>query len=231
MFVTTLAFALTACGANSDDQKTAQKESKSENHAASMKTKGLVDKDKTVAVVNDEKIKGKQYNSVLKRIQMMSQLSKGKKNKKALTKQAKQQALDTLIGQTLILQDAKKKGYKPSQEKVSSQIEQIKKKYGGEKKLKQKLKKQNLTIDELKTNVAEQLQWSKYMKNEVEPVKVSEKEIKSAYEQYSKQAKKPKKLKELKPMIKKRLEQQKKQQKIAKIIGQLKQKSNIEIKI
>ncbi|HEX6923779.1 MAG TPA: SurA N-terminal domain-containing protein [Bacillales bacterium] len=231
-----LAVTVAACGGNEGNsaespQGDSQKTQEAGDKQADVKTKGVVDPEKTVAVVNGEKIKGKQYNPLLKQFERMGGLAKGNKGGKDVYKQAKKHALDAVIGQTLILQDAEKKGYKPSDKKLNKQMDQIKEQLGGEKKLKQTLKKQDVTMAQLKGNIADQLQWSQYVKEEVGSVKVSKEEIESFYEKYKDGAKKPQKLEKIKPVIKEQLQKQKKQQKIAEIIDQLKKQSDIEIKI
>lgn len=228
-----LAVTLAACGGDNENSTQSQKgdNEKTGQTDKPQKTKGLVDADKTVAVVNGEKIKGKQYNPLLKQFERMGGLAKGNKGGQDVYKQAKKSALDAVIGQTLILQDAEKKGYTASKDKVNKQLDQIKENLGGEKKFKKALKKQNVTMDQLKDNVADQLRWNQYVEKEIGKIKVSQKEIQSYYDKYKANAKKPQKLEKIKPIIKQQLTKKKRQEKMADIIDQLKKDSDIEIKI
>lgn len=236
-----LAFALSACGSHGKDHdgssKGDHKTSQGTNDSKKPQgppTKGMVGKDKTVAVVNGEKVKGDQYNPVLQRIESQFQQQGQNPNDKKVYNQAKKNALDSVIGQTLILQDADKKGYKPSNKKVNKQYDQqmssLTKQMGGKKKVKQILKQQHVTTDQLKENISDQLEWNTYLDKEV-PVRVSDKEIKSAYDQYKKSTKKPQKFETLKSEIKSSLKGQKQQQKLTKIVDQLKKKGDVKIKM
>jgi antitoxin component HigA of HigAB toxin-antitoxin module len=247
MLMLLLVFGLAACGGNGGDKnsssesdhKTSQSDDSSQKTGESKKsqgspTKGMVDEDKTVAIVNGEKVKGDQYNPVLQRVESQFQQQGQNPSDDKIYKQAKKQALDSVVGQTLILQDADKKGYKPSDKKVNQmydqQMSKLTKQLGGKKKVNEILKQQHVTTDLLKENIADQLEWDMYLDKEV-PVKVTDKEIKSAYQQYKSNTKKPEKLEKLKPAIKQQLEQQKQQPKLAEIVDQLKKKGDINIKI
>ncbi|HET7628886.1 MAG TPA: SurA N-terminal domain-containing protein [Bacillales bacterium] len=232
-----LVLALAACGGNEEGKsaKSGDDGKSTEKEAHEPKMKGLVDEDKTVVIVNGEKVKGATYNPILKRIEQMHLLAQAQKgdqkaSKADIYKKSKQQALDSVIGQTLLLQDADKKGYRPSEEEVNDRVEQLKQQYGGEKKLKQTLSEQNMTMAELKKNMGMKIEWETYLEKEVD-VNVTDKEIQAFYENYKEKTEKPKKLAEIKPQIKKELERQKKQQKINDIVDELKKKSEIEVKI
>ena len=62
-----------------------------------------------MAVVNDEKITGKDYNSVLSTAQMQYQQTGQDPTSKDAAQQIKKQAIDSLIGQALITQEADRK--------------------------------------------------------------------------------------------------------------------------
>ncbi|HET7615495.1 MAG TPA: SurA N-terminal domain-containing protein [Bacillales bacterium] len=240
LVMTMMVFSLAACGGSNSGKsshKTDKEQKAKVSQPAAPKTKGLVDDGKTVAVVNGEKVKGKEYNPILKQIQQVNlmaqarQKGKQKMSKAEVYKKSKQQALDSLIGQTLVIQDADKKGYKPSQNKVDNKLADLQKQYGGEKKFKKALSQQKMTVDQLKKNIALQMEWKTYVDHEIGNLKVTDKEIQTYYEQYKASAKKPQKLSKVKPQIEAQLKQQKQQQAIAKIVDQLKKKSKIDIKI
>ncbi len=123
-----IAAALTACGSNddakqskNDDQKTAQTEKqkeaqeKQEKQAKEMQKKldkQKVDEKKTVAVVNGKKVSGEEYNAALATSQNQYQQMGQDPTSKEAAKQVKQQTIDNLVGQTLLLQEAENKGYK-----------------------------------------------------------------------------------------------------------------------
>ncbi len=125
-----LAVVLTACGSNDEaDKKNDEKETKTTEKETAKATeeqqkqmeemqkkldKQKVDEKKTVAIVNDEKILGAEYNTVLSTTQMQMQQFGQDPTTKEGAKQTKEQTLNSLVGQTLLLQAADKKGYTAS---------------------------------------------------------------------------------------------------------------------
>lgn len=229
-----LAVALSAC----NDKEKGSADQKAEDESAQQKgaeeekgqaEKAQVDKNKTVVTVNDQEIKGSDYNvayqGLAQRYKQMGQ-SIG-------PDQMKQVVIDSLVRQELILQDAEKKGYKASDKKVKEQLTKLKEQYGGEEKFNKLLKQNNLTQSQFKNQISEQLKFNKYMDKELPEIKVTEKEIKDAYEKATANAKGKEvpKLKEVKSTIKTNLKNQKQQKELTKIAEQLKKNSEIEVKI
>lgn len=233
------AIALSACGSDqssksSSDQpkqdkaKTAQT---TKDKAQPQPKKGLVDEDKTVATVNDEKIKGKDYNMALQQLESMYQQQGQDINDQKVYEQIKNQAISSLVGNQLILQDADKKGYQPSEKAINDQIDQVKGQFPKEKDFTAALKKNNLTMDQFKKQTANGLKSDEYIKKEVGPIKVSDDEIKSFYKKYSEGQKKAPELAKVEPQIKQQIQQQKTQEKLGKIVDQLKEKNKVKVNI
>ncbi|MCK6256263.1 SurA N-terminal domain-containing protein [Fictibacillus sp. WQ 8-8] len=247
LMVCLLAVALTACGSNdkekkasdnNDKAKTSQAQKKQEKQMKEMQKKleaQKVGNKKVVATVNNEKIKGKDYNQALSSSQMQMQQMGQDPSSKEAAKQIKKQTIESLIGQSLIMQDAKKKGYKASSAEVNAQLEKTKKQYKGEKNFTAALKQANLSESQLKAQIAEGITSQKYIDKEVPADTVTDKEIQDYYNQYAKQGtgkgQKPPKLEEVKPQIKQQLEQQKKQEKLMSHVKSLKKNAKIDIKI
>ncbi|TYR80911.1 peptidylprolyl isomerase [Priestia megaterium] len=249
-----MAVALAACGsdsaneksANEDKAKTAQTDEQDQTKQAKEQQKQMeemqkkldkqkVDDNKTVAVVNDEKILGLDYNQALTSSQMQLQQMGQDPTSKEAAKQVKNQAIDNLVGQTLLLQDAKEKGYKASNDEIDKQIADAKKQYKTEKEFNAALKQANLDMEQLKAQVADNIQYTKYVEKEIPAGKVTDQEIQSYYDQYTKQGEssdqKLPKLEEVKPQIKQQLEQQKKNEKIVEQVKELKKNAKIDVKI
>ncbi|MFB4474156.1 SurA N-terminal domain-containing protein, partial [Oceanobacillus caeni] len=114
-----MAVALVACGGNEEGKedkndnkaKTEEQQKEQEKQMEEMQKKldaQHVDEKKTVAIVNDNEILGSDYNSTLASIQQqMLQMGQDPTSKEAL-EQVKDQTIDSLVGQTLLLQDADK---------------------------------------------------------------------------------------------------------------------------
>ncbi|ASB91259.1 SurA N-terminal domain-containing protein [Bacillus sonorensis] len=239
-----MSIALAACGSNDEGQKStadAQSKTTQQDQEKQMKAiqkkldKQKIDEKKTVAVVNDKKINGSEYNNLLSTAQMQYQQAGQDPTTADAAKQIKQQTLDSLIGQTLLLEEADKKGYKASDQEINKQLDESKKQYKSDQEFNTALKKAGLNLSELKSDIAANIKAEKYIKKEVPQDKVTNEEIKSYYDQYAAQQKDSKqktpKLEDVKSQIKQMLEQQKRQEKLGQQVEKLKKSAEIDIKI
>ncbi|RFU60891.1 SurA N-terminal domain-containing protein [Peribacillus glennii] len=242
-----MAAALTACGSNDepkkandeDKTKAAQTEQRDQKKKMEEMQKKLdkqkVDEKKTVAVVNDKKILGSEYNDILSSSQLQMQQMGQDPTSNEAEKQIKKQTIDTLVGQTLLLQDADKKGYKATDSEIEKDLAETKKQFNDDKKFKAAMKKAGIDLAELKGQIAQNIIYKQYVDKEIAIKEVTDKEIKDYYNQIAKQGsgsgQKPPKLEEIKPQIKKQLEQQKKQQNIGKQVEELKKKANVDVRV
>ncbi|MEM5016770.1 SurA N-terminal domain-containing protein [Metabacillus indicus] len=243
-----MAVVLAACGGNEES-----KEAKTEDKAKTAETdqqkeqqkqmeemqkkleKQQVDEKKTVALVNDEKILGKDYNSVLQATQgQMQQMGQDPTSKEA-AEQVKKQTLDSLVGQTLLMQEAEKKGYKASDEDVKKQLDETKKQFKTEKEFEAALKKSGMDMKTLESQIADDIKFRQYIEKEVPAGEISDEEIQKTYDQYAEQSKAAKqevpKLEEVKPQIEQSLKQQKQQELLAQKVEELKKNAKIDLKI
>ncbi|MGG4488013.1 SurA N-terminal domain-containing protein [Metabacillus idriensis] len=243
-----MAVVLAACGGNEES-----KEAKNDDKAKTAETdqqkdqqkqmeemqkkleKQQVDEKKTVALVNDEKILGSDYNSVLQSTQgQMQQMGQDPTSKEA-AEQVKKQTLDSLVGQTLLLQEADKKGYKASDEDVKKQLDETKKQFKTEKEFEAALKKSGMDMKTLEAQIADDIKFRQYIEKEVPAGEISVEEIQKTYDQYAEQGKSSgqevPKLEEVKPQIEQSLQQQKQQEKLAQKVEELKKSAKIDLKI
>lgn len=192
-----------------------------------------IDDQKVVATVNKDKITGSEYNSALSTIQGQLQQSGQDPTSKEGAKAVKKQTIDALVGQELILQDAEKKGYKASDKQVDKQLKEEKKQFKDNAQFEEALKKSGLTMDQLKSDIADSIKYSQYVDKEIKSASVSEKDVKAYYDQYADQMKKQKApdFKDVKSQIKKQLESQEKQKEVQKEIDQLKKAAKIDVSI
>jgi hypothetical protein len=252
-----IAAALTACGSNddakqskSDDQKTAQTEKqkeaqeKQEKQAKEMQKKldkQKVDEKKTVAVVNGKKVSGEEYNAALSSSQAQYQQMGQDPTSKEAAKQVKQQTIDNLVGQTLLLQEAENKGYKATDEEVNKKLKETKKQFKTDKQFKAALKDAGLTQSQLKSELADSIKYQQYVDKDIQTPEVTDKEIQDYYDQFAKQSQSQAsggkeqsqmpKLEYVKPQIKQQLEQQKKQEALEKKVEELKKNAKVEVKL
>ncbi|WMX56655.1 SurA N-terminal domain-containing protein [Peribacillus sp. R9-11] len=239
-----LAVVLTACGSNDEaDKKNDEKETAktTEDQQKQMEElqkkleKQKVDEKKTVAIVNDEKISGAEYNNMLSTTQMqMQQLGQDPTSKK-VAEQIKEQTINSLVGQRLLLQAAEKKGYTASKDEIEKQLAEMKGRYENDEKFNEAMKQAGLNLEKLKTQIAKDIPYTKYVDKEIKVEEATDEEIEKYYDQVKEQAKasgqEAQKLEEMKPQIKKLLEQQKKQEKLVKHVEELQKDAKVKIKI
>ncbi|WP_404451098.1 SurA N-terminal domain-containing protein [Virgibacillus necropolis] len=226
-----LATVLAACGDDSASDKNADKnnDKKSEETAQPAKKeveitdKEKVDNDKVVTKINGQEIKGKKYNASYAQTKMlMSQYGQDVSD----LKNVKKQALNVIVQQELLKQDAKEKGIEVSEKEVQKEFETIKKNKADQ--LAAVLEKLHLTEASYKKQLAFEITLSKYMKQEIKATEVSDKEVQAYYDKLKEQSKDIPKLDEMKKQIKGQLEQQKQQKQLQAKIEKL--KKNAEIK-
>jgi hypothetical protein len=236
-----LALSLAACGeddkAAKDEkpEKAAQAEMESAEEMQAKLAEQQVEKNKVVAVVNDEELKGEQYNAALTSLQgQMQQMGQDPSSKES-AKQVKMQALDTVVNQTLILQKAKEEKINASESEIDKDYSAFVEQFGDEKTMKEALKSQNVDVKTIKEQIAEFIVIQKYQ-NKVAPVeKVTDKEIKEYYDQAAAQTKESGQelppLEEVSDEIKEMIEQEQQQKQLAAHVEKLKADAEIELKI
>jgi hypothetical protein len=224
---------LAACGGNDeskeakndDKAKTAetdqQKEIQKQMEEMQKKLEAQqIDEKKTVAIVND---KGQ-----------MQQMGQDPTSKEA-AEQVKKQTIDSLVGQTLLLQEADKKSYKVSEADINKQLDEIKKQFKTEKEFEAALKKSGMDMKTLETQIADDLILKQFVEKEFPASEITDEEIQTTYDQYAEQGKKTgqevPKLEEVKTQIQQSLQQQKQQEKLVQQVEKLRKNAKIEIKI
>ncbi|MDQ0219464.1 peptidylprolyl isomerase [Peribacillus cavernae] len=246
-----IAVTLTACGSNDegkqsndeDQTKTAQTEQQDQKKQQEKQMEEMqkkldkqkVEEKETVAIVNDKELLGRDYNMALSSLQMQMQQMGQDPTSAEAAKQVKEQTIDSLVGQTLILQEADKKGYQASDAEIEKQLAKTKEQYKDDKKFEAALKQAGLDMTALKTQTAENIKYTKYVEKEIPAEQVTDEEIQAYYDQSVQQGsasgQEPPKLEEIKPQIKQQLEQQKQQEKLVQQVEELKKSAKVDIKI
>lgn len=96
----------------------------------------------------------------------------------------RKEAIDTLVQQEAIVQEARSLEYEITQEEIDEEYELIKGDFPSKKEFLNALKFNGLTEDEFKEMISEELLIAKFLENEIEEVEVTEEEIKEVYEDY-----------------------------------------------
>ncbi len=241
--VALFAFALAACGGNEESKGNENKEGQQKDKENKEKTEQMeemqkkmeeqqVDENKVVATVNDEEIKGADFNRALGQMQMQYQQMGQDPTSKEVADQLKKQVVTGLVDFEVIVQEAEAKGYDASEDEVNKQIDQIKGQFDDEKKFKEALKTNKLNEEQLKEQIAAQIQYETYVEKEIPADEVSEEELKKYYDQMKEaQGKQAPKYEEVKDQLKKQMQQQQKQEKVAQKVKELKKDADINVKI
>ncbi|PGT90709.1 SurA N-terminal domain-containing protein [Bacillus sp. AFS040349] len=238
-----LSLSLVACNNDeekaSEDTKTSEEATKetADVDAEEMQKKldaQKVEKEKVVAIVNGEEIKGNQYNDALSISQMQfSQLGQDLTTDD-MAKQIKDYTLESLVGQTLLLQEIDNKGYEASEEDINKQLETLKSSYKTEEEFEEALKTNNLTLDKLKEQIADTVKYDQFVKNDLKVEEVKDEEIKEYYDSMVSSAGESEdtpKYEDVKDTLKANLEQQKTQEKVATKVEELRKAADVELKI
>jgi hypothetical protein len=242
-----ISIGLAACGDNeenskeADTEKTNQEQTEQTAEMEEMQKKleeQHVDKETTVAVVNDEDIKGEAYNTLLSQTQMSYQQMGQDPTSEELAPKLKESTIDSLVGQTLLLQEADKKGYKATDDEIQKEIDSLKASYEDEPQFEEILESNGLTMDELESEVANNIKYTAFIENELTVEDVTDEDVKAYYDQYAEQSSGSEEAEsqmpeyeEVKDQIKQELERQKTQEVLASEVEKLKENASIEVKI
>jgi hypothetical protein len=197
-----------------------------------------VEEDTTVAVVNKEEIKGEAYNALLTRSQTSYQQMGQDPTSEEIATQLKESTIDSLIGQTLLLQAADNKGYKATDKEIQEELDTLKADYEDEAQFEEILESNGLTLDELKAEISDNIKYTAYVENELSVEEVKEEDVKAYYDKYAEQNSSTEdtetqmpEYEEVKEQIKQELQTQKTQEVLAAEVEKLKENASIEIKI
>ncbi|GAE93312.1 hypothetical protein JCM21714_2384 [Gracilibacillus boraciitolerans JCM 21714] len=185
----------------------------------------LAEEDQTVATVNGEEILGAQYNSIYPQLKnMIQQTGQDVSDTEAI----KEQVLNELITQELILQDARDEGLEVDSEEVENQINGLKDQYGDE--YAAALESQGLTEEEYKSQMEKSLLRDQYMETVI-GIKVTEEEVEDYYNQMKEQTEEEvPPLEEVEAQVKQQLTTQKQQEKQEEIMAKFEElRENAEI--
>ncbi|WP_456271410.1 SurA N-terminal domain-containing protein [Bacillus sp. AK031] len=239
-----LTIGLAACGNEENSQEPETDSSTQEEQTAQLEEaqKKLeeqhVDEEQTVAVVNDESIKGEAYNTLLSRTQIQYQQMGQDPTSEEIATQLKESTIDSLIGQTLLLQEADKKGYEATDAEIQEELDSLKADYEDEAQFEEILESNGLTLDELRTEIADNIKYTAYVEKELSVEEVKEEDVKAYYDKYAEQnsgsedteTQMPE-YEEVKEQIKQELQRQKTLDVLAAEVEKLKENASIEIKI
>lgn len=248
LFVGALSFTLAACNNDEEKANDTAKEEETTNEEASGEEETAVDQeemqkkldaqkveeDSVVAVVNGKEIKGNEYNDALSISQMQFTSMGQDPTTEELAKQLKDYTLESIVGQTLIMQEIEKKGYEAKEEDITKQLDTLKAQYESDEAFEEALKTNSLTLDQLKEQIADTVKYDQYVKNDLKVEEVTDEEVKEYYDSMassSEESAETPKYDDVKETLKTNLERQKTQEKLAAKVDELRESAEIELKL
>lgn len=226
---------LAACGGNensSNDKK--QEDTKTEEQAGEQKQPEVdkVDADKVVATVNGTEITGEDFNPVYTQNQMQY-VQMGQEVPKEQLEQMKTQIVESLVGQELILQDAKDKGYEATEEQVDEELKGVKESFESEDQFKAALKENDMKVEELREQLANNVLYTTYVEKEIKVDEVTEEEMKESYDKAKEQGSSEEMpaYEDVKPQIKEGIEKEKQGKKMQELVEKLKEDAEVEMNV
>lgn len=188
-----------------------------------------------VARVNGEALPWKDYEQSVNEVLQGAGSSGLDVKDPAVQDQIQNQALTALVNTELLLQVARSENIEASDEEVESELENIKTQIGDDKQLDTMLEKFNLTREELRESIGEQIVINQYINQTVSPdsIEVTDAEVQTMYDQVSENAQGQElpPLEEVRGAIESQLKSQKQQELVAAHIETLREGADIELLI
>lgn len=149
---------------------------------------------KVVAVVNGEKISEEELNTRVSQFAAMYGYDVENPDNKEMIGYLKQQVMEYLIEEKIILQSAKERKLEVKNEDVEAELDSIKGQLGDEEKFKEFLAERKFTEKDLKTFISNQLILNKLIYEVTRDITTSDRDPKEYYEEYKSEFYEPEKI-------------------------------------
>lgn len=228
MLTLTIAVTLAACGDDSKDKEKDEGQVDEEtaeqaNEDVEVTDEEKVKDDDVVVNINDSGVKGTHYNVIYAQTKMqMQQLGQDTKDVDAI----KEHALDELIAQELVMQDADDKGVKVSDKEVDKELKNFKEE--NDENFQAYLDEFDLSEETYKEQLFFSLVLDKYVAEEIDAKEATDEEAKETYDNMKEQNDELPEFDEIKDDLKQQLQGQKKQEQLQAKIEKLKKSADIE---
>jgi major membrane immunogen (membrane-anchored lipoprotein) len=225
--VLSIAVLLVACGSKTSDQEKDkgndnQSTGEVNNQEIEFNHDEKVNEDTVVANINDIEVTGEIYNLIY--VQTKIQLNQFGEDISDLDK-VKEIAIDGLINQEIIKQDAKKAGIVVSEDELTSEFEAIKSE--NEEQFQTYLEKYQLTEEAFRNQLSFAIMHDKYVESELPTIEISDEEIETVYNELKDNGEIAK-LKDVAEQLKQELTIQKEQENLQERLEELKKDATIE---
>ncbi|MBU8907457.1 SurA N-terminal domain-containing protein [Desertibacillus haloalkaliphilus] len=232
-----LAVALTACGGNEAPEETdapANEEvEQTDEQASDLNTEDLPE---TIATVNGEDITNEIYQAQIQQFMMVYQMQgldlEAQDEDGQMTQMIHQQALDSLIADRLLVQAANEQGIEVDEEEVETQLNQVTAQFETEEELNEALEQENITMDELREDITNQLKRLQFEEEIAGDVTVSEEEIRDAYDELvAAHGDEVPEFDEYQPQLEQQIKDERSHERIAAYVDELREEGEVEIYI
>lgn len=219
-----LAIVLAACGnKDSNEDEDSQPTEAATNQEVEFNDDEKISDDTVVANVNDVEVTGEVYNLIY--VQTKIQLNQYGQDISDLD-QVKEIAIDGLINQEIIKQDAERVGIIISDDEITSEFDTIKS--DNEEQFQTFLQKYHLTETAFKSQLYFALMHDKYIESELPPVEITDEEIEDVYNELKKDNEELAALDVVEEQLKRELTIQKEQENLQEKLEELKKQATIE---
>lgn len=184
-----------------------------------------------VVVVNGEEIPGNVYNSVARQLETSMTKQGMKVSEPENAEKVKSQTITVIVGNKLIIQDAEEKGHKADEADLEKRFEELKGQFESEEMMNKSLERTGYTLDDMKSQLRDQLLYESYVAKEVEAEEVTEEQVQEAYDGFAEASEEAPAFEETEPLIRQSLEEQNIQTAVYERIEELKETAEIEVKI
>lgn len=216
---------LVACGNEETDEANEETTDTTEQEQVIVSDEEKVTDDTVVGTVNGKEINGATYNMIYS--QVKTQLYESGADTEDL-ELVKEQTLQAIISQEVLMQDAVAKGIKVSDEDLDAYIKESIGQFDSEEQFNEALENLDYTMESYREQARVQLQQEAYIEQEFVDVEISDEEIEAYYEQISSQAEDVPELNQVREQIEAQLANSQLQEKLTERITQLKEEAEVE---
>lgn len=221
IMVLSLAFILAACG--NDKTKEDQPSDEPAGQEVNFADEEKVNEDEVVANINGVEVKGSAYNLIY--VQTKIQMQRFEQDIDDLDA-VKEMAVNALINQEILRQDAADVGINVSEDEVTAELEDIKSE--NEEEFLTFLERYHLTEAAFKDQLNFAIMHDKYITSEISTDEVTDQEIQDIYGQLKANNPEVPKLEDIESKLKEELKTQKQQENLQEKLEELKETATIE---
>lgn len=216
---------LVACNDEDSDEGNEDTTDTTEQEQVTVSDEEQVAEDTVVGTVNGEEIDGATYNMIYS--QVKTQLFESGADAEDL-EFVKEQTLQAIISQEVLMQDAVAKGIEVSDADLDAYIEESIGQFDSEEQFNEALANLDYTMESYREQARVQLQQEAYIEQEFEDVEISDEDIEAYYEQISSQSEDVPELNQVRDQIEVQLANSQLQEKLTERIAQLKEAAEVE---